>query len=190
MVAEKVPRSLQRASDVERDFAVRVLCDAAADGRLSHDTLVERLDGVLSARCFGDIQEFLQDLPRPPLRTVHIRAVADVRQRIRRALPRGGGLTRGVLPLPDTAHPRLVIGRSRDCDVVLGDASVSRRHGCICRFGDVHFLYDLGSTNGTRVNGRIVEAPIALSTGDMVAFGLSVLRVTPPPTVPAAVASA
>ncbi len=50
-----------------------------------------------------------------------------------------------------------VIGRSRECDVVLGDSNVSRRHAQI-RFDDAAgwTIEDLGSTNGVRVNGTPV----------------------------------
>ena len=47
----------------------------------------------------------------------------------------------------------LVIGRLPECDVVLADSNVSRRHAELRRKGDGVFVTDLGSTNGTKVNG-------------------------------------
>ncbi len=66
---------------------------------------------------------------------------------------------------------RAVIGRSRDCDVVLSDPNVSRRHAELRRAGDGWKVVDLGSTNGVRVNRRRVEeAP--LQPGDTITLGL------------------
>ena len=58
---------------------------------------------------------------------------------------------------------RVVVGRSRDCDVVVSDANVSRRHLEVRREEDGWMVADLGSTNGVKVNGRRVErSPAAL----------------------------
>jgi hypothetical protein len=52
---------------------------------------------------------------------------------------------------------RSVLGRSRDVDVQIEDANVSRRHAEIVQEGSVYWLVDLGSTNGTEVDGRRVQ---------------------------------
>ena len=63
-----------------------------------------------------------------------------------------------------------MLGRSRACDLVLGDDSVSRRHAMLVREGDRIILTDLGSTNGTFVNGRqITEAEV--QPGDRLRLG-------------------
>ncbi len=63
------------------------------------------------------------------------------------------------------------LGRSRECDFVLDDPNVSRKHAEVTRRGDEWVVRDLGSTNGIKVNGRRVEeAP--LSPGDVIAAGL------------------
>jgi hypothetical protein len=64
-----------------------------------------------------------------------------------------------------------VIGRSRDCDIVLSDSNVSRRHAEIRPAGGYGWtISDLGSTNGVKVNGRKVDtAP--LRPGDEVVVG-------------------
>jgi hypothetical protein len=64
-----------------------------------------------------------------------------------------------------------VLGRSRDCDVVLGDANVSRRHAEIRPRGGTWVLTDLGSTNGVTVNGVRVDRPRVLSAGDVIELG-------------------
>jgi len=67
-------------------------------------------------------------------------------------------------------QPICTLGRGLDCDVVLSDPRVSRRHAQLrWRFGR-HVLYDLGSSGGTTVNGRaITEA--ALDPGDVFSLG-------------------
>jgi hypothetical protein len=63
------------------------------------------------------------------------------------------------------------IGRSRDCDIVLDDAGISRRHAEI-RPGDVGWtVADLGSTNGVRLNGRTLRGAQELKAGDHVELG-------------------
>lgn len=70
-----------------------------------------------------------------------------------------------------TRHP-VVIGRLSTCDVVLADSNVSRRHAELRREGSRWMLVDLGSTNGTLVNGKLArEHP--LKSGDRISFGTS-----------------
>jgi hypothetical protein len=65
-----------------------------------------------------------------------------------------------------------VLGRSRDSDIVLDDSNVSRRHAEISPSGaDGWLIKDLGSTNGVRVNGRNIDGPHPLESGDRVELG-------------------
>jgi Protein of unknown function (DUF3662)/FHA domain len=65
-----------------------------------------------------------------------------------------------------------VIGRSRECDIVLQDSNVSRRHAEIRPTGgDGWTIADLGSTNGVRVNGRAINAATPLHPGDDIVVG-------------------
>jgi hypothetical protein len=65
-----------------------------------------------------------------------------------------------------------VIGRSRECDVVLSDSNVSRRHAEIRPGAAGQWtVNDLGSTNGVQVNGRRINGPAPLKAGDRVVFG-------------------
>ena len=64
-----------------------------------------------------------------------------------------------------------VIGRSRDCDIVLEDAGVSRRHAEIRPTGDGWAVQDLGSTNGVLVNGRALQGIAELTAGDRIEIG-------------------
>jgi hypothetical protein len=75
--------------------------------------------------------------------------------------------TGGELPIDRRA---IVIGRSRECDLVLDDRNVSRRHAELVRESDGFVLRDLDSTNGSSVNGRRVRnAPVA--SGDTILLG-------------------
>jgi hypothetical protein len=64
-----------------------------------------------------------------------------------------------------------IIGRSRDSDIVLDDSNVSRRHAEISPSGPSWLIQDLGSTNGVRVNGRQVNGPHPLESGDRIELG-------------------
>src|SRR5271155_4611511 len=67
--------------------------------------------------------------------------------------------------------PTIAIGSHPSNDVVLDDTTVSRRHATITRKAGSYELADLGSTNGTFVNGRRLVNPIALKPGDEIKFG-------------------
>lgn len=67
-----------------------------------------------------------------------------------------------------------LIGRDVTNDVVVGDAEVSRQHSRITRTPGGYVLEDLGSTNGTFVNGERLVAPRVMNPGDLVALGETV----------------
>lgn len=72
----------------------------------------------------------------------------------------------------DPSAARIVIGRSRTCDVVLAnDPAVSRRHALVERFDSFLRVRDLGSSNGTFLNGVKVGGPQRLKPGDAIAIG-------------------
>ncbi len=66
----------------------------------------------------------------------------------------------------------LVIGRSPDCEIVLDDRQVSRRHARIFRRGDRFFVEDLGSKNSTHLNGRELLSVAPLDDGDEIQIAL------------------
>ncbi len=72
---------------------------------------------------------------------------------------------------PPGSGVRFTIGRNRDCDLCLTDLSVSRRHAQLVRREDGWIVSDLGSHNGTRLNGWLVREPVRLSAGDRIDFG-------------------
>jgi hypothetical protein len=81
-----------------------------------------------------------------------------------RALLVGGGKRRML------SGERLVLGRSREADLVVDDPNVSRRHAELRREGQDWRIVDLGSTNGVKVNGRRVEQA-QLEPGDGIVLG-------------------
>jgi Protein of unknown function (DUF3662)/FHA domain len=65
---------------------------------------------------------------------------------------------------------RSVLGRSRDVDVRIEDPNVSRRHAEIVQEGSTYWLVDLGSTNGTEVDGRRIQR-VRLADGSQFTIG-------------------
>jgi hypothetical protein len=101
---------------------------------------------------------------RPPL-TGRLRAVLDRWLRpiaYRRPLP---------LRFPRGSGPFFSIGRNVRCDLAIADVTVSRVHARLERTDGGWLLTDLGSTNGTRVNGWRVHDQVPVTAGDLVSFG-------------------
>ena len=196
-----------RASDAERDHAVSELRNEFAEGRLSHETFMYRMQSALAARNRGQLAGLFTDLPpRRPGLLARIRAALrgepaapDRRpdqdpyfpgtQRIA-GLPYGAGPHEAAgaprdqefqasppaaesapLTFPPGSGVRFTIGRTRDCDLHLTDLSVSRTHALLVRRDDGWVLSDLGSHNGTRLNGWLVREPVPVRAGDRVEFG-------------------
>src|SRR4029079_16250015 len=63
------------------------------------------------------------------------------------------------------SEERLVIGRDEGCNLVLDDSKVSRRHAYLQEIDGGVEVGDLGSSNGTFVNGRRLERPVNLAAG-------------------------
>jgi len=74
---------------------------------------------------------------------------------------------------------RFVIGRGFDADLAVAEPTISRLHAALERRGDALTLEDLGSTNGTRVNGRR-ETRARLRDGDEIELGRLQLRLRVP----------
>lgn len=74
-------------------------------------------------------------------------------------------------------NDQFVIGRGSDCDLILPERQVSRYHVRIVHENGRYVLYDLGSKNGTHLNGSAVSEPQALSDGDEVQIALAVKMV-------------
>jgi Domain of unknown function (DUF1707)/FHA domain len=204
-----------RASDAERDQAVSELRNEFAEGRLSHETFMYRMQSALDARNRGQLAGLFTDLPprRPGPKNLLARIRAGLRgDRPDRAAPKDPGTERiagpphrpprppGITwgqppdraeqasPAPPPVEPaplffppgsgvRFTIGRTRDCDLCLTDLSVSRMHALLVRRQDGWVLSDLGSHNGTRLNGWLVREPVQVHAGDRVEFGSMVFTI-------------
>jgi len=89
-----------------------------------------------------------------------------------------------LLVLVENAAPRhvtlnllpLTIGRSAPAEVILEGSTVSRRHCRLERQGDSIMLSDLGSTNGTYVNGERIGSPVVLDDGARITIGAHTLH--------------
>jgi len=222
-----------RASDAERDHAVSELRNEFAEGRLSHETFMYRMQSALDARNRGQLAGLFTDLPsRRPRLLARIRALLrgeapaarDGRQEEDAGSPgaqRTAGSPHGPGPqalawmqrhqsnhaspappppvaaadpapfvFPPGSGVRFTIGRTRDCDLCLTDLSVSRMHALLVRREDGWVLSDLGSHNGTRLNGWLVREPVPVQAGDRVEFGSMVFIIQgdppaePEPTAP------
>ncbi len=66
---------------------------------------------------------------------------------------------------------QLVIGRDSSSSIAINDAEVSRKHARLNFQGGKYVIEDLGSTNGTFVNGQRLSAPVVLKSGDVVSLG-------------------
>lgn len=67
------------------------------------------------------------------------------------------------------------VGREAGNDIIINDPQISRHHARLTLQGSAYILEDLGSTNGSFVNGRRVTGPVALSAGDMIGLGDTVV---------------
>jgi FHA domain-containing protein len=83
-----------------------------------------------------------------------------------------------LVPQPDgsireVALPgeQIVLGRDPGCDIALEGRLISRRHARICRVGQSYTLEDLGSRNGTAVNGQPLDGARVLRDGDQIELG-------------------
>ncbi|MGH2883860.1 MAG: FHA domain-containing protein [Solirubrobacteraceae bacterium] len=150
-----------------------MLNTAYADGLLSEETFVHRLDQVLSGRLI-DPWRLVGDLnPRTAHRRwrARLRDVASATGATLRSTRSHESEDEALLLALDWngGQSELLLGRSRDCDVVLASGAVSRRHARLF-FRDGHWVVcDLDSTNGTTVNGASVGR-CRLRPGDRVMF--------------------
>src|SRR5215470_7908876 len=84
-------------------------------------------------------------------------------------------------PTPGAAYTlegdQITIGRDSTNGIVINDAEISRRHARLTYQGGKYVLEDLGSTNGTFVNGQRLAGPRVLKAGEVVSFGEQIILV-------------
>ncbi|MGX2993868.1 DUF1707 and FHA domain-containing protein [Streptomyces sp. JNUCC 64] len=167
-------------SDTDRDRALTSLREGVAQGRLSQDTYQRRMELALVARHADELAVLTADLrsERGWSRAVldGVSAVSGFRERMRRAW-RGERLPKLQLPGHMAKQP-LRIGRDPGNGLRLNHETVSRVHAELFHQSGLWVLRDLGSTNGTTVNGRRVVGSAVVRDGDHVGFGHLVYRLT------------
>ena len=150
---------------------MRSLLGAYDTGRLSTGTLEVRLDEVRPGRSVDEIRRLLADVGRmarlrltvAELLTAHRRHQAPTAAALNVRLP---GLS---------SPPRLTLGRHPNCDVVIADTTVSRYHASLRREAGRWIVHDLGSRNGTWLNGRKASR-VEVKPGDELRLGGLVAR--------------
>lgn len=147
-----------RASDRDREAHAAILRGAYVRGELSTQTFDWRLELALGARTREQLRRLTEDVALPALERVK----------------------RWMTPEPALPVVRLagdvMLGRNPGCDVHLDDDSVSRMHARLRMCDGVWMLSDLGSTNGTWVNGRRVTTRTPVRRGDVVQMGETQIR--------------
>ncbi|RMI33870.1 DUF1707 and FHA domain-containing protein [Streptomyces triticirhizae] len=173
-----------RVSDADRERALDVLKEGMAEGRISPDTLLRRIELIMAARHPDELAELVEDLPHrevppPPHKGWLLESVTRLsafHHRLRLAW-RAERLPQLVLPAPGPKP--LAIGRAAGSGLRLNDASVSRYHAQLRGTATGWTLRDLGSANGTWVNGRRVADTVPVRAGDQVRFGAVSYRLAP-----------
>ncbi|CAM5327591.1 FHA domain-containing protein OS=Streptomyces tendae OX=1932 GN=GUR47_31580 PE=4 SV=1 [Streptomyces tendae] len=171
-VVLRVPTYPARLSDAERDKALSVLRDGVAMGRLSHDT-------SSAGWSWRSPPAAWMSCPRSPPTCAPRAGCRGWFSAPSRRCPVGVRLGRAwraerlpklLLPHPGAGHP-LRIGRDPASGLRLSHETVSRVHAELSLQGGMWVLRDLGSTNGTTVNGRRVIGAAVVREGDQIGFG-------------------
>ncbi|WP_322818421.1 FHA domain-containing protein [Tepidiforma sp.] len=131
---------------------------------------------VIFGTCAAVVRSLRADYRPAPRRTA--RAAPAAQWRLVLEAPGESGVPRGTAYRLAAA---MEIGRDGASGIVIGDSSVSARHARIERLPDGWLVRDLGSTNGTFVEGRAVpERGLRLAGGERIQLGAVVFRLVPP----------
>jgi len=163
---------VMRASDEDRNRAIGRLRRAYGSGALSADTFEARVGRAVAGCDAAELARLTADCPVQPAgaETILVRSWSALRR-----LWHGLIATPTVLEAPPPASGAFALGRSHDCNRIFTDGTVSRRHAQLRWVDGGWVLSDLGSTNGTWVNGwRIHEAWVR--DGDRLQLGAVEVR--------------
>ena len=145
------------------------------------------IDEALNVELCEAVREYARDEGYHFLGPVSVEMIVDENLRpgrfgiVSQLRETGGGVGAGTIVMPSGERVALgnrpaTIGRLPDCAVSLNDTNVSRRHAEIRPVGSGYAAVDLGSTNGTKVNGLRIDGERMLNDGDIVSVGSTHLR--------------
>jgi hypothetical protein len=151
---------------------------------ISSPKVLMETDADLAMGEFGIATRLAQPEPGAPAEPVPVPDIAPGATMVYKpkpqpteaVVPEDLGMEREVVTLTvngerhEIDQRRVVIGRSRDCDIQLSDSNVSRRHAELRQEGATYWIVDLDSTNGVVVNGRR-QARAKLQDGDTITLG-------------------
>lgn len=115
---------------------------------------------------------------QPPAQELESPAPPAKKSRRHRGEPRIVTITQGAQAgtSAELAGGTVLIGRGTDCQLILDDDYVSTRHARIVSAETGLYVEDLGSTNGSYVNGQRITGPTSLSLADTLRIGKTVMR--------------
>jgi hypothetical protein len=182
----EVGRRLTREMDVRRTVGVRGVIApnefTVAISKGDYDTVISKMETAVRNDLAGYAREHAREEGYALVGPVQVNFTVDDSLGAGEFLVTSdmvegpGGGPAGTLVLADgkrvqVALDPITIGRHPDCDVVLNDAEVSRQHAEVRRDEGAITIVDLGSLNGTKVNGAGVKQPRVLQDGDVITIG-------------------
>jgi hypothetical protein len=187
----EVGRRLTREMDVRRTVGVRGLI-APNDFRVAvsaedHENVIAKMEQALTRDLGAYVREHAREEGYVLVGPIDVRFEVDDKLGAGEFLVasemvegEGGGPPGRLIPPTGSAVQialdPITIGRHPDCDIVLPNEEVSRQHAEVRREEDGFVLVDLGSLNGTKVNGAGVRAPRQLQDGDTITIGAHTIR--------------
>ena len=186
----EVGRRLTREMDVRRTVGVRGLIAPnefrVAVSKDDHENVLAKMEQKLIRDLAGYVREHAREEGYVLVGPVDVRFEVDDKLGageflVASDMVEGEGGPAGSLVTPDGSRIQIAldpitIGRHPDCDVVLNDQEVSRQHAEVRREDGEFLIVDLGSLNGTKVNGAGVKSSRPLEDGDTIAIGAHTIR--------------
>lgn len=187
----EVGRRLTREMDVRRTVGVRGLIAPnefrVAVSKDDHDNVIAKMEQAVTRDLAGYVREHAREEGYVLVGPVEVIFEIDEKLGAGEFLVASdmvegeGGGPSGSLVTADGSRVQIAldpitIGRHPDCDVVLNDQEVSRQHAEVRRDEDGFLLVDLGSLNGTKVNGAGTKTPRRLEDGDTITIGAHTIR--------------
>ena len=187
----EVGRRLTREMDVRRTVGVRGLIAPnefrVAVSKDDHENVIAKMEQAVTRDLAGYVREHAREEGYVLVGPIDVTFEIDDKLGAGEFLVASdmaegeGGGPAGSLVTPDGSRVQIAldpvtIGRHPDCDVVLNDQEVSRQHAEVRRDDEGFVLHDLGSLNGTKVNGTGTKAPRRLEHGDTISIGAHTIR--------------